>query len=62
MNTEIKWWRWPETAKNNRPPWFVILRRLTFLPIFVCGMTIAFLGIFFMYGKREALRWVRDES
>jgi hypothetical protein len=54
MNKKVPWYRWPEDPLKNRPAWFVILRRLVFLPIATTGITIATLGFLLMYGRDEA--------
>ncbi len=60
MNVK-SWWRWPENVKNGWSPWFTILRRLSFLPVFACGLMVGFVAIALMDGPRVAIAWVNDK-
>ncbi len=56
-NYKSKWWRWPEDKRKGRPPWFVILRRMIFLPILLLGLGLGWLAILGSDGLREANKW-----
>lgn len=50
------WWRWPEDRRTGRVAWFVIARRVAFLPIYAAGVALAVAGCLLMYGPNEARR------
>lgn len=54
MNNESPWYRWPENRRIGRPAWFVILRRLLFLPPLLVGKCIVFVAVLGGYGWHEA--------
>lgn len=60
MNTQHKWWRWPENKRTGLVPWFVILRRAVVTPLIFFGYALSFVGILIGYGAREALKFLID--
>lgn len=48
---------WPATPQNVWNPWYVIVWRVLWaIPVYF-GLSIAFVGMLFAHGPREALNW-----
>lgn len=54
------WWRWPENKETGHVAWFVILRRLAFLPLMAIGALLYLTGIALSYGYSDARRALRE--
>lgn len=55
-----KWYKYPEGYIENTVPWYVIIRRLTFLPFVFIFFAFLYLSILFGYGIEEAERFKKD--
>lgn len=54
-------WRWPQTNNNSfMNPWWVILRRMAFLPLAWVGAAILWLALLFGWGAYEAERFRKE--
>ena len=53
-NKLIKILRWPENKTTGLKPWFFILWRLLFLPIYATALILCTLSLFAMYGYSVA--------
>ena len=53
------WWRWPENKHTGQVAWFVVLRRLAFMPFLWAGAVIMALAIIGAYGLDDAIRFMR---
>jgi len=65
METSVNrvWFKWPENYFDSRPnlaPWYVIVRRLAFLPIIILGASLLWIGVACGYGFSEAERLRKD--
>jgi len=48
------WWKWPENKRPDLVPWFVIVWRLPWIPLFYVGLAIAWLGVAMALGIEQA--------
>lgn len=60
--TRYPWWQWPSNIDSNLSPWYDILRKLVFYPIFMVGLLVATGSTYLMgdsTGARKvwAVRW-----
>lgn len=53
-------YKWPEGYVGNAAPWYVILRRLFFVPFVVTGFLILYASLLFGWGEEEAERLKKD--
>lgn len=56
----MSWYRWPENKQTGRVAWFIILRRLLFLPLLLISKCIMFVSILGGYGWYEAVKSWED--
>jgi hypothetical protein len=56
------WWRWPEDRRRGLVPWFIVLRRLLFLPLFAVALALGWLAVLGANGLREARQWWIDAT
>lgn len=54
--------RIPENKAKGIVPWFVILRRLIFIPFLYVALGIGWFAIAGAFGFQDANRWVRDAA
>ena len=52
---------WPSTSSNALVPWYKIVRRLTFWPLLLVGLTISYIAIALMFGLSGAEKFRRDQ-
>lgn len=60
MGNERKWYLWPRGYIEGFVPWFVILRRLTFYPALLLGMSVTFLAVLGGFSLSDAKRTWRN--
>jgi len=53
-------YKWPEGYIENAAPWYVILRRVLFIPFAVAGFVILYTSVFLGWGEKEAERLRKD--
>jgi len=49
-------YKWPEGYIGNAAPWYLILRRLLFVPFVITGFALLYVSVFLGWGKEEAER------
>lgn len=59
MNFNIHWPRDPD-GENDLVPWYAIIRRCVFYPIYELGMNVACLALFCGWGSEEAARFYEE--
>ena len=55
-----RWYKYPEGYIDNVNPWYVIVRRLIFLPFLFISLLMFYVFIILGWGKSEADRMVKD--
>ena len=51
-----RWYRWPENRQRGRVAWFVIARRVFFVPLVFVGKVLLFVAVAGGWGLDDAIR------
>lgn len=54
--------QFPAKPNNTLVPWYIMLFRITFVPIVYLGLFITFLGLFFTSGLVVAIDWWKEHG
>ena len=57
---KVHWWQWPSWHETRLKPWYTILRREAFVPLYLLGLSLSLLAVLCAMGIKDAKKHLRD--